>query len=56
MARAWTTAPCSEDVTWIALKHPITSSAEEIERFFEEDRDNARPILPLYDRVVPESP
>jgi carbonic anhydrase len=50
-----TTPPCSEDVTWYVLKHPITISAEEIERFSQLYRDDARPTQPLYDRVVLES-
>jgi carbonic anhydrase len=50
-----TTPPCTEDVTWIVLKHPVTISAEEIERFSQLYRDNTRPIQPLYDRVVLES-
>jgi carbonic anhydrase len=50
-----TTPPCSEDVTWIVLKHPVTISAEEIERFSQLYRDDARPTQPLYDRVVLES-
>jgi carbonic anhydrase len=51
-----TTPPCSEDVTWFVLKHPVTISAEEIERFSQLYRDDARPTQPLYDRVVLESP
>ena len=50
-----TTPPCSEDVTWFVLKHPATISAEEIERFSQLYRDDARPTQPLYDRVVLES-
>jgi carbonic anhydrase len=50
-----TTPPCSEGVTWFVLKHPATISAEEIERFSQLYRDNARPTQPLYDRVVLES-
>jgi carbonic anhydrase len=50
-----TTPPCTEDVTWIVLKHPITISREEIERFSQLYRDDARPTQPLYDRVVLES-
>jgi carbonic anhydrase len=50
-----TTPPCSEDVTWIVLKHPVTISAEEIKRFSQLYRDDARPTQPLYDRVVLES-
>lgn len=50
-----TTPPCSEDVMWFVLKHPTTVSAEEIDRFSELYRDDARPTQPLYDRVVLES-
>lgn len=50
-----TTPPCSEDVTWLVLKNPITVSAEEIERFSHLYPDNARPTQPLYDRTVLES-
>jgi carbonic anhydrase len=54
-AGSLTTPPCSEDVTWFVLKHPVTISAEEIERFSQLYRDDARPTQPLYDRVVLES-
>lgn len=50
-----TTPPCSEDVRWFVLKHPVTVSAAEIETFSKLYRDNARPTQPLYDRVVMES-
>jgi carbonic anhydrase len=50
-----TTPPCREGVRWFVLKHPATISAEEIERFSQLYRDNARPTQPLYDRVVLES-
>jgi carbonic anhydrase len=50
-----TTPPCSEDVTWLVLKHPVSVSAEEIEQFSKLYRDDARPTQPLYGRVVLES-
>jgi len=50
-----TTPPCSENVTWFVLKHPVTVSAAEIERFSKLYDHNARPTQPLYDRVVMES-
>jgi carbonic anhydrase len=50
-----TTPPCSEDVTWYVMKHPVTVSAAEIEQFSRLYRDDARPTQPLYDRVVLES-
>jgi carbonic anhydrase len=50
-----TTPPCSEDVTWFILKHPVTVTAAEIEQFSKLYRNDARPTQPLYDRVVLES-
>ena len=50
-----TTPPCTEDVTWYVLKHPVTVTAAEIEQFSKLYRDDARPTQPLYDRVVLES-
>jgi carbonic anhydrase len=50
-----TTPPCTEDVTWYVLKHPVTVTAAEIERFSKLYRDDARPTQPLYGRVVMES-
>jgi carbonic anhydrase len=50
-----TTPPCSEDVTWFVLKHPVTVTAAEIEQFGKLYRDDARPTQPLYDRTVLES-
>jgi carbonic anhydrase len=50
-----TTPPCSENVTWFVLQHPVTISAAEIERFSKLYRRDARPTQPLYGRVVLES-
>jgi carbonic anhydrase len=50
-----TTPPCTEDVIWFVLKHPVTISAAEIDQFSKLYRDDARPTQPLYDRVVQES-
>jgi carbonic anhydrase len=50
-----TTPPCTEDVTWFVLKHPVTVTRAEITQFSELYRNDARPIQPLYDRVVLES-
>jgi carbonic anhydrase len=50
-----TTPPCSEDVTWLVLKHPVSVSAAEIEQFSKLYRNDARPTQPLYGRVVLES-
>ncbi|MBU0455723.1 MAG: oxidative damage protection protein [Gammaproteobacteria bacterium] len=48
-----TTPPCSEDVTWIVMQHPITASKEQI-KFFEEQiiNNNIRPVLQLNGRTV----
>jgi carbonic anhydrase len=50
-----TTPPCSENVTWFVLKHPVAVSAAEIEQFSKLYRHDARPTQPLYGRVVLES-
>lgn len=50
-----TTPPCSEDVTWFVLKHPVSVSAAEIRQFSQLYRNDARPTQPLYERVVLES-
>jgi len=50
-----TTPPCSEDVTWFVLKHPMTISAAEIQQFSNLYRHDARPTQPLYNRTVLES-
>jgi carbonic anhydrase len=50
-----TTPPCSENVMWFVLKHPVTISAAEIEQFSKIYRHDARPTQPLYDRVVLET-
>lgn len=47
-----TTPPCSEDVRWFVMKHPVTISVEEIKQFARLYRNDARPTQPLYDRVV----
>ena len=50
-----TTPPCSENVTWFVLKHPVTVSAAEIQQFSKLYRDDARPTQPLYGREVRET-
>ena len=50
-----TTPPCSENVTWYVLKHPLTVSAGEIQQFSKLYRHDSRPTQPLYGRVVLES-
>lgn len=50
-----TTPPCTEDVTWFVLKHPVTVTTAEIEQFSKLYRNDARPTQPLYERIVQES-
>jgi carbonic anhydrase len=48
-----TTPPCSEGVTWLVMKKPVTVSAERIARFHDlMGVDNNRPVQPLNARVV----
>ncbi|MDF7675700.1 carbonic anhydrase family protein [Neisseriaceae bacterium ESL0693] len=48
-----TTPPCSEPVTWILFKQPITMSVAEIEDIAKHlPKHNNRPIQPLNDRVI----
>jgi carbonic anhydrase len=51
-AGSLTTPPCSEDVTWFVMKHPVTVSSAEISQFAKLYRNDARPTQPLNDRVV----
>lgn len=48
-----TTPPCSEGVTWIVLKQPITLSKSEITKFKSVFKhQNNRPIQPLHGRLI----
>jgi len=53
--RPLTTPPCSENVTWFVLKHPVTVSVDEIEKFGKLYRHDARPTQPLNGRSILES-
>ncbi len=50
-----TTPPCTEGVLWIVMKQPIQLSDEQIRIFSRLYRNNARPVQPLYDRLIKES-
>ena len=54
-AGSLTTPPCSEDVTWFVLKTPATISAAELAAFTRLYPLDARPVQPLYGRVVKET-
>jgi carbonic anhydrase len=50
-----TTPPCSEGVIWVVLKHPLTLSAEQLEKFTHTmHHDNNRSVQSLHGRVVVE--
>ena len=50
-----TTPPCSEGVTWLVLKHPLTVSAEQLQKFTHTmHHENSRPVQPLHGRLVVE--
>ncbi len=50
-----TTPPCSEGVTWLVMKHPLTLSAAQLQKFKAlMHHDNNRPVQPLHGRVVVE--
>ncbi|VEB95185.1 Carbonic anhydrase precursor [Cedecea lapagei] len=50
-----TTPPCSEGVTWLVLKHPLTLSSEQLEKFTHAmHHDNNRPVQSLNGRLIVE--
>jgi carbonic anhydrase len=44
--------PCTEGVTWLVLKQPLTASAGQIREFTAQHSANARPGQPLNGRQV----
>ncbi len=51
-----TAPPCTEGVLWIVMKQPLELSAAQLARLGQLFPANARPVQPLHDRVVTESP
>uniref|UniRef100_UPI0011E84991 carbonic anhydrase family protein n=1 Tax=Serratia marcescens TaxID=615 RepID=UPI0011E84991 len=50
-----TTPPCSEGVIWLVMKHPLTLSKAQLEKFTHTmHHDNNRPTQPAHGRVVVE--
>lgn len=47
-----TTPPCTDGVTWIVFKQPITMSQAQIQRFAGLYKNDARPLQPLNNRSV----
>lgn len=47
-----TTPPCSEGVKWMVLKTPTEVSREQIKQFIKVIGTDARPVQPIYARVL----
>jgi carbonic anhydrase len=47
-----TTPPCREGVAWFIMKTPLEVSADQVSQFTAVMPQNARPVQPLYDRIV----
>lgn len=52
---SFTMPPCSEDVLWIVLKHPVAIHPGVIQRFRAILKANNRPVQSLNDRVIRQS-
>ena len=51
-----TTPPCSEDVQWVVLRHPVAASPEQIELFGRLYTDNIRPLQQADGRRILQTP
>lgn len=51
-AGSLTTPDCSENVTWIVLREPVTATAAQIARFTARYPLNSRPVQPAHRRFV----
>jgi carbonic anhydrase len=51
-----TAPPCTEGVRWIVMKQPLELSAAQLEQLGRLFANNARPVQPLHERIVIESP
>ncbi len=47
-----TIPPCSEGIEWIVLKTPVEVSNEQIKQFSQVIGANARPVQPVYSRIL----
>lgn len=50
-----TTPPCTENVLWMVMKHPVPVSLQQIGIFARLYPHNARPVQPANDRLIKES-
>ena len=51
-----TRPPCTEDVTWFVLKHPLAVAPATLARFTRLQGSNNRPLQPANDRIVQFTP
>jgi carbonic anhydrase len=47
-----TTPPCTEDVTWVVMKHTIKAAPEQLKFLHKILRQDNRPVQPLHGRVI----
>lgn len=55
LAGSLTTPPCSEGVLWSVMQKPIQVSAAQVAQFQKIFSANARPVQPIYDRMISEN-